>query len=76
MEERTQVARNAAKELGLELPLLIDDMENSVSEAYAAHPDRLFILNTEGKVAYSGGKGPWGFKVPEMLDALAGLVAE
>ena len=75
-EERSRVAEACAEALGLEIPLLIDDMENSVARAYAAHPDRLFILAPDGKVAYAGGRGPRGFDVDEMVTALTELVAE
>lgn len=74
LEERKKVASECAKSLELKIPLLVDDMENTVAEAYSAHPDRLFIVDTEGKVAYSGGKGPWGFDVNEMVKALEELV--
>lgn len=74
LEERTAVAKNAAEALDLEIPLLIDDMENSIAEAYDAHPDRLFVVDAEGKIAYAGGRGPWGFDVAEMSEALTGLL--
>lgn len=74
IEERTAVAKNASEELELKIPLLIDDMENSIAEAYSAHPDRLFILDADGKIAYAGGRGPWGFDVAEMMAALGELV--
>ncbi len=74
LEERIAVAKNCAEDLGLKLPLYVDDMDNSVSKAYYAHPDRLFILNAGGTVAYTGEKGPKGFKVDEMTAALEELV--
>lgn len=76
LEKRTKVAKNAAESLGLTIPLLIDDMENTIDSAYSAHPDRLFILDTEGKVAYAGGRGPWGFDVAEMILALEALIGD
>ncbi len=74
LEERTKVAKGAAESLGLKIPLLVDDMENTLAEAYSAHPDRIFVLDAGGKVAYSGGRGPFGFDVDEMVAALADLV--
>ncbi|MBI2151050.1 MAG: hypothetical protein HYU27_10675, partial [Acidobacteria bacterium] len=41
---------------------------------YNALPDRLFILNVDGTVAYRGDRGPRGFNVDEMEQALAKLV--
>lgn len=76
LEERTKVAKAAAESLGLSIPLLIDDMENTIDSAYSAHPDRLFILDADGKVAYAGGRGPRGFDVDEMVAALKELVGD
>ena len=36
-------------------------MENSVEEAYAGWPTRLYLVGTDGKVVYAGGMGPYGF---------------
>lgn len=69
-DERLGVASSCAGDIKLTLPLLVDDMENSVAKAYNAMPDRLFIVTAEGKIGYRGARGPKGFKVPEMETAL------
>jgi len=74
LEERISVAKQSATDLKLSLPLYVDDMKNTVATAYSAHPDRLFVIGADGKVAYSGGKGPFGFDVAEMTAALEKLV--
>ena len=73
-EKRQEVAQGCSAALDLKIPILVDDMEDSVSKAYSGFPDRLFILEPGGKIAYSGGRGPWGFKVPEMTEALEELL--
>jgi len=35
----------------LNLPMALDDMSNTVDEAYAALPDRLYVVDTEGVVS-------------------------
>ena len=57
-------------DLKLSLPVLVDDMENTVAAAYHAMPDRLFIVGADGKIAYRGARGPRGFDVEEMEAAL------
>ena len=52
------------------LPLLVDDMKNTVATAYNALPDRLFVLSADARIAYRGERGPRGFKVDEMEQAL------
>jgi hypothetical protein len=66
--ERRQVADKACKELKLRWPCLVDDMSNSVNRAYAAWPTRLYIVDTEGRIAVAGGPGPRGL-APSMSEA-------
>ena len=56
------------------MPALVDDMEDSVSKAYAAKPDRLYLVGKEGKVVYRGGRGPSGFHPEELEEAIKKLV--
>jgi Iodothyronine deiodinase len=51
LEERQQLAATCAAKLGLPFPVLVDDMDNSVARAYAAWPDRLCVVDREGKIA-------------------------
>ena len=51
-------------------------MKDTVAKAFSAMPDRLFILDAGGKIAYRGDRGPRGFKVDEMEQALVKLLAE
>ena len=44
------------------MPALIDSDDNGVNRAYAAWPDRLYVVDRDGKIAYKGGPGPRGFK--------------
>jgi Ni,Fe-hydrogenase III small subunit len=60
--------------LKLTIPVLVDDMKDTVSKAYNAMPDRLFILAADGTIAYRGERGPRGFKVQEMEEALKTLL--
>ena len=39
-----------------------------MSRAYAASPTRLYLVGADGRVAYAGGPGPFGFK-PAKLGA-------
>ncbi len=73
---REQVAITCAAHVKLTIPVLVDDMEDSVARAYNALPDRLFVLSADGKIAYRGERGPRGFNVAEMEKALAGLVTD
>lgn len=69
-ERRKEVAGKCIADLKLTMPVLVDDMQNTVANAYHAKPDRLFILGADGKIAYRGDRGPRGFDVDELGTAL------
>lgn len=74
MERRSEVATLCCSDLHLTIPVLVDDMDDTVARAYNAMPDRLFILAADGTVAYRGARGPRGFDVAEMEQALRRLL--
>ncbi|MCH7992873.1 MAG: hypothetical protein IIB57_00360 [Planctomycetes bacterium] len=60
--ERKAVAKKCVAKLNLEVPCLVDGMDNAVGSAYDALPDRIFVVDTEGNIAVRSDHGPWGFK--------------
>lgn len=68
--EREAVAGRCVRELGLTIPAVFDKMDNKVNEAYAAWPDRIYIVGVDGKIAYQGEPGPRGFKPADAKAAL------
>lgn len=70
IEERAKAAQSCIGDLKITIPTLIDDMQDSVGNAYSGHPDRLFIINSEGVIAYRGDKGPHGFDAEAMKKSL------
>jgi hypothetical protein len=65
-EERRALAVHCAEEMQLGFPLLIDGMDDAVEAAYAAWPERLYLVDVDGTLVYRGDKGPEGF-APEQL---------
>lgn len=59
--ERCQVATRLVDEKELTIPCLIDGMDNAAGLAYSAHPDRIFVVRTDGRLAITGKRGPFGF---------------
>ena len=66
LQERCSLAETCLTKLALKIPPLIDDLANSTEIAYTAWPDRLYILDREGNIAYKSKPGPYGFKPGEM----------
>ncbi len=48
----------------------IDEIDDTVSKAYAAKPTRLYLIGLDGNVAYASGLGPYGFKPEELKNAI------
>ena len=69
-DERLEVAGNCVRKLGIELPALVDGFRNSTEAAYTGWPDRLYLIDREGRVAYKSAAGPWGFRPAELEAAL------
>jgi len=69
-DERKAVATKCCSKLNLSIPCVIDTEDNKADEAYAAWPERLFIIGTDAKIAYAGKVGPSGFKPKEVEDWL------
>jgi hypothetical protein len=74
IEERRSVANRCEAALKYGIQTFVDDMEDSVNQAYAAWPTRLYLIDTDGKIAYKGGLGPFGFKPKEFKNFLTRIV--
>jgi len=59
--ERALVAGTCVKDLKLPMPALIDRVDDKVGKAYSGWPDRLYLIGKDGKIAYAGKRGPFGF---------------
>lgn len=74
--ERTEVANACMLRLEMSIPTLIDDMDNSTDTKYYALPDRLYLVGRDGRLAYRGGPGPFGFVATELEQAIERYLAE
>jgi hypothetical protein len=71
LEERFAAAREGVARLGLTMHVLVDGMDDAVSHAFAAWPERLYVAEPGGRLAYVGGPGPFEFDPDEAAAALA-----
>ena len=69
--ERLSVAEQFCKKVTPSLPVLVDEINDPAGHAYSGMPSRLYVIDTKGTVTYKSGRGPFGFKVGEMEQALA-----
>ena len=54
----------------------VDNMDDAVMKAYAAWPDRLYLVGLDGRVVYAGGRGPHGFSPPKLKRAIDEYIAK
>jgi thiol-disulfide isomerase/thioredoxin len=72
--ERLSVAGMCMTKLGIELPAVVDGADNRVERAYTGWPDRLYVVDRDGKIAYKSAAGPFGFKTDDVEAKLRSLV--
>ena len=56
--ERESVARSCGADSRSGLPIIIEEMDNAIDEVYGPAPERLCLVDVDGKVACQGGAGP------------------
>jgi alkylhydroperoxidase family enzyme len=75
-DEREAVAKQCCTLLEMSMPLLVDTMDDRVGHAYSGMPDRLYLIDRNGRVAYKSGRGPFGFKPGELEQSILMLRLE
>jgi hypothetical protein len=75
-EERAFVAGACVRKLGIKLPAVLDEFGNSTESAYTGWPDRLYLIDSNGRIAYKSKPGPFGFKPDELKSALKRVVSQ
>ncbi len=68
--ERVGVAKTCVSRLGFDFPVLVDTMDDAVGACYSGMPSRMYLIDSDGKVAFKSGRGPFGFKPAELEQSL------
>ena len=74
--ERVKVCDQFCRKLKPTIPVVVDEINDPVGNAYSGMPARLYVIDSKGKVAYKSGRGPFGFRAGEMEQALAMCLLE
>ena len=72
-EERAEIAGACVRNLGIEIPALLDSTANTTEAAYTGWPDRLYVVDREGRIAFKSAAGPFGFYPQGVQETLARL---
>ena len=70
LEQRVAIAKDFTARFKFPLPFGIDDMSNAADNAYAAWPERLYVIDETGHIVYRGGMGPFNYKPGEVREWL------
>lgn len=76
LDQRVAIANDFTKRFKFPVPFGIDDIGNAANDAYAAWPERLYVIDENGRVAYKGGNGPFHYDPKEVRAWLAGRYGE
>ncbi len=74
--QRTEVATKCHDLLEMNMPVLVDGIDDRVGRAYSGMPDRLYVVDREGKVVFKSGRGPFRFTPGEMEQSLIMLLLD
>lgn len=65
--ERLQLAQTFVADMEVETETLVDDIRNTANACYAAWPERIYIVDRDGRIAFKGGMGPFNFDPEEIV---------
>ena len=68
LADRLAIAKDFTERFTWTLPMVVDPMDNPAEQAYAAWPERLYVVGADGRIACKGAMGPAGFD-PEEVEA-------
>jgi hypothetical protein len=71
LAQRVAIANDFIKRFKYPIAFGIDDINNSAEAAYSAWPERLYVIDESGRIAYRGGMGPFHYDPAEVRAWLA-----
>jgi hypothetical protein len=75
-DEREYIAGLCVHKLGIEFPAVLDEFGNSTERAYTGWPDRMYLIDASGRVAFKSKPGPFGFEPDQLRTALAKVASK
>ena len=73
---RVTIANDFIQRFHYPVPFGIDDMSNAANDAYSAWPERLYVIEPNGRIGYRGGMGPFNYNPKELRAWLAARYGE
>jgi hypothetical protein len=76
LSQRVAIANDFIKRFHYPIAFGIDDIDNAAEAAYSAWPERFYIIDESGRIAYRGGMGPFHYDPKEVRTWLAARYGE
>lgn len=76
LAERCEAAHLCDSALAMGIPILVDDLDDTIGRAYSGFPDRLYLIDREGRVVLKSGRGPFGFRPRELEQSIVMLLLD
>ena len=73
-DERVETAGLCVVRLAIKMPALVDGIDNSVERVYTGWPDRLYLIDTGGRIRFKSAPGPYGFSTRDLERSLRELL--
>jgi len=68
--ERAAIAGLCMSKLELTVPAIVDTFDDATEKAYTGWPERLYLIDRAGRIAYKSRPGPYGFRLADVEAAL------
>lgn len=72
--DRFENASQCVRKLGIQIPAVIDGLEDRTEGAYTGWPERLYVVARGGRIVYKSAAGPYGSSPREMENHLRELL--
>ncbi len=65
-DDRTSTAQACVRNLGIRIPAVLDHIDNRTERAYTGWPDRIYVIDRNGRIVFKSAPGPYGFSMGEL----------
>ena len=69
-DKRAEIAGLCMLRYNFPFPMLLDNMTDEAEDKYRSEPDRLYVINSDGDIAWKSGLGPFYFDVEGWCEAI------
>jgi type I thyroxine 5'-deiodinase len=66
LSQRLAIANDFVRRFDYRVPLFVDRMDDGANALYAGWPERFYVIDENGRIAYKGKPGPFGYRPEEV----------